>query len=286
MSIERHCIVHYRRAFRRTEERRRRNREDRDRPRCPRLRAEYETAVAQYRSELATLGRGEERPPAPVCPSFLVIEPTVEGAFKALETGCGFLGWTTDEGAAFLGGYSMSKEQRGKTSGIISKWWDGSYSIRPRAGKDGDGYVPPIALTLNLMFQPHLVQDTYGDAQLITQGFLPRILPCWPQSNMGNRKYKPPTKEDDEAAQRFHDEVEAALISTLEDPTERFLPLSKDARAVCVEFHDNIEATLGPGGWAADISGFASKAPEHACRLAALMTLFEDRKAEAISAEV
>lgn len=251
-----------------------------------RLRAEYDAAFAQYKSELASLGRGEDRPPAPVCPSFLVTEPTIEGAFKAIDTGCGFLGWTTDEGAAFLGGYSMAREQRGKTSGILSKWWDGSYSIRPRAGKEGDGYVPPIALTLSVMFQPHLVKDTFGDAQLITQGFLPRILSCWPQSNMGNRMYKAPTREDEEAVQRFHDEVEAALIATLEDPTERLLPLSDDARTLCVEFHDKIEATLCPGGWAADISGFASKAREHACRLAALMTLFEDRDAEAVSVDV
>ncbi|MBO9457226.1 DUF3987 domain-containing protein [Paracoccus sp. R12_1] len=37
---------------------------------------------------------------------------------------------------------------------------------------------------------------------------------------------------------------------------------------------------------ATDISGFASKAPEHACRLAAIMTLFEDGGAATVSGEV
>lgn len=51
----------------------------------------------------------------------------------------------------------------------------------------------------------------------------------------------------------------------------------------CVAFHDVVEPELGRGGWAADISSFAAKAPEHACRLAALMTLFEDPEATEIS---
>ncbi|WP_163850500.1 DUF3987 domain-containing protein [Pseudooceanicola aestuarii] len=251
-----------------------------------RLRKEHEIAMALHKSEIASAGRGEEKPAVPVCPSFLVTEPTVEGAFKAIASGCGFLGWFTDEAASFWGGHSMSKDQRAKTSGIVSKFWDGDYFFRPRAGQEGDGYVPPTATTINLMFQPTLIRDTYGDEFLIGQGILARMLPCWPVSNMGNRKYRRPTAEDEAAAERFHDEVEAALMDTLADPTQRFLSLSEDALSICVEFHDNVEAELGRGGWATDISGFASKAPEHACRLAAIMTLFEDGAAETVSGEV
>jgi len=250
-----------------------------------RLRKEHKIAIARHKSELASLGRGEETPAAPVCPSFLVTEPTVEGAFKAIGSGCGFLGWFTDEGASFWGGHSMSKDQRAKTSGIVSKFWDGDYFFRPRASQEGDGYVPPTATTMNLMFQPTLIRDTYGDDFLTSQGILARMLPAWPESNMGNRKYRRPSEEDEAAAARFHDAVEAALTSTLADPTERFLELTEDARSICVEFHDNIETELGRGGWAADISGFASKAPEHACRLAAIMTLFENREAFTVSAD-
>ncbi|WP_421907496.1 DUF3987 domain-containing protein [Mameliella sp.] len=250
-----------------------------------RLRKEHEIAMARHKSEIASAGRGEEKPSAPVCPSFLVTEPTIEGAFKTIASGCGFLGWFTDEAASFWGGHSMSKDQRAKTSGIVSKFWDGDYFVRPRAGQEGDGYLPPTATTINLMFQPTLIRDTYGDEFLFGQGILARMLPYWPVSNMGNRKYRRPTKEDEAAVSRFHDEVEAALITTLEDTTERLLALSEDALAICIEFHDNVEAELGRGGWATDISGFASKAPEHACRLAAIMTLFEDGAAETVSGE-
>lgn len=112
------------------------------------------------------------------------------------------------------------------------------------------------------------------------------MLPSWPESNMGKRKYRRPSPEDEAAAAHFHDAIEACLVATLEDPTERMLSLSEEALGVCIEFHDNIERELGPGGWAADISGFAAKAPEHACRLAAIMTLFEDRKIDVISGDV
>lgn len=251
-----------------------------------RLRKEHEIATARHKSEVAEAGRGEAKPSAPICPSFLVTEPTVEGAFKTIASGCGFLGWFTDEAASFWGGHSMSKDQRAKTSGIVSKFWDGDYFSRPRAGQDGDGFVPATATTINLMFQPTLIRDTYGDEFLIGQGLLARMLPCWPESNMGKRKYRRPTEEDEAAAQRFHDEVESALNNTLKDATERLLTLSEDALEICVEFHDNIETELGRGGWAADISGFASKAPEHACRIAAIMTLFEDPDATQISDDV
>ncbi len=251
-----------------------------------RLREEHKIAMTRHKSELASLGRGEEKPAGPICPSFLVTEPTIEGAFKAIASGCGFLGWFTDEAASFWGGHSMSKDQRLKTSGIISNLWDGAFFFRQRAGHDDDGYVPPTATTMNLMFQPTLIRDTYGDEFLIGQGLLARMLPCWPESNMGKRKYQRPSEADQAAARLFQDEAEAALTHTLADPTKRLLDLSEEARAICVEFHDNVEAELGPGGWAADISGFAAKAPEHACRLAAIMTLFEDRATETISGEV
>jgi hypothetical protein len=251
-----------------------------------RLREEHKVAMMAYKSASASVGKGEERPTEPVCPSFLVTEPTIEGAFKTIATGTGFLGWFTDEAASFFGGYSMSKDQRAKTSGIMSKFWDGDYFFRPRGSQDGDGYVPPTSTTINLMFQPTLVRDTYGDEFLTGQGLLARMLPCWPESNMGNRKYRRASPEDEAAAALFHDEIEVHLATTLADNAERLLSLSEEALAKCSEFHDNVEVTLKRGGWAADISGFASKAPEHACRLAAIMTLYEDREAVKISGEV
>ena len=250
------------------------------------IREEHETAMAEYEVKVSDISRGEEKPVRPRCPNFLVTEPTIEGAFKAISSGVGFLGWLTDEAAAFFGGHSMSKDQRAKTSGILSKLWDGAYFFRPRATQDGDGYVSPTATTLSLMFQPILIRETYGDELLIGQGILARVLPSWPQSNMGERKYQPVSDEDRAMATNFQERTSEALLATLNDSTERVLTLSDEALSTCIKFHDDIEAELGRGGWAADITSFASKAPEHACRLSAIMTLFEDPKSETVSAEV
>ncbi len=250
------------------------------------MRHEHDLAMAEYREVLESLARGDKKPKRPTSRSFLVTEPTIEGAFKTIDCGAGFLGWFTDEAASFWGGHSMSKDQRAKTSGIVSKFWDGAYFFRPRATQEGDGYVPPTPTTLNLMFQPILIRDTYGDAVLIGQGILARMLPAWPESKMGSRKFKRATDADKAIAEEFATRTADALKTTLENPSEKILTLSDGAMNICVSFHDAIEAELGPGGWAADISGFAAKAPEHACRLSAIMTLFEDPAAKDVSPEV
>jgi hypothetical protein len=250
------------------------------------IRAEHARAEQEYEQLVSSLPRGEERPLRPVCPSFLVTEPTVEGAFKAIGSRAGFLGWFTDEAAAFWGGHSMSREKQALTCGNLSKFWDGSFFIRPRGTQEGDGYVPPTPTTLNLMFQPILIPDTYGNALFLNHGLLARMLPAWPESRMGTRFYRPSTAADRAAVEAFQTASADALRHTLADLTERKLTLSDGARDVCIEFHDEVEKRLAPGKWAADISGFAGKAPEHACRLAALMTLYEDRDATIVSQDI
>ncbi|MFU8866157.1 MAG: DUF3987 domain-containing protein, partial [Rhodobacterales bacterium] len=169
------------------------------------------------------------------------------------------------------------------TCGLISKFWDGAFFIRPRVTQKGDGYVPPTPTTLNLMFQPNLIPQSFGNEFMLGQGILARMLPAWPESNMGKRRYRRSDPWDDAIVDKFQEVTAKALRNTLEDPTEKMLRLSDGAFKQCVAFHDAVEPELGRGGWAADISSFAAKAPEHACRLAALMTLFEDPEATEIS---
>ena len=247
------------------------------------LRHEYNQLIKEHEETIKTLERDEVKPRRPVCPNFLVTEPTIEGAFKAISSGAGFLGWFSDEAATFFGGHSMSSDKMALTCGIISKFWDGSFFIRPRVTQEGDGYVPATATTLNLMFQPNLIRQSYGNEFMLGQGILARMLPAWPQSNMGSRLYRRSDASDDAIVSKFQEATAQALRNTLQDGTERTLNLSPDAFNHCVTFHNKVETELGRGGWASDISSFAAKAPEHACRLAALMTLFEDNAASEIS---
>jgi len=247
------------------------------------LRQEHAQHLMEHDEIVGALERDAAKPPRPVCPNFLVTEPTIEGAFKAISSGAGFLGWFTDEAATFFGGYSMSQDKLALTCGIISKLWDGAFFIRPRVTQEGDGFVPPTPTTLNLMFQPNLLRQSFGNEFMLGQGILARMLPSWPESNMGKRLYRRSEASDDAIVGSFQEVTAKALRGTLEDPTERTLELSEGALEECVRFHDDIEPALARGKWAADISSFAAKAPEHACRIAALMTLYEDPDATVIS---
>lgn len=76
------------------------------------LRKEYTQVLREHEQAVGSLERGKDKPPRPVCPNFLVTEPTIEGAFKAIGSQAGFLGWFTDEAATFWGGHSISKEKQ------------------------------------------------------------------------------------------------------------------------------------------------------------------------------
>ena len=64
----------------------------------------------------------------------------------------------------------------------------------------------------------------------------------------------------------------------------RPLPLSPEARKLWIEFADSVERQLGPSGDLQPISGFAAKLPEHAARIAGVLSMFENPDASLIDA--
>lgn len=75
------------------------------------LRQEYAQLLKEHEQAIKSLDRDEAKPRRPVCPNFLVTEPTIEGAFKAISSEASFLGWFSDEAATFFGGHSMSQDK-------------------------------------------------------------------------------------------------------------------------------------------------------------------------------
>lgn len=249
--------------------------------------ADYKAARAACQAARETPVPGEAAPEAPVLRPFVVTDPTYEGMIKVIEAGAGFVGLLTDEAGMFFGGHSMSQDQRAKVSAGLSRFWDGSPTVRPRAGREGLGIVPATPTTLNLMLQPNFLPHVFADDLLVSQGFLSRVLPVWPASTMGNRLHREPAAEDRrvvaEFAARIEELLETALWSEADRPALRLAPA---ARMRCTMFHDEIERQLGQGQKFRDISGFAAKAAEHACRLAGMMSLFEDPEAAEVTEDV
>jgi hypothetical protein len=214
-------------------------------------------------------------------------EPTLEGLFLALQIGSPSLGLFSDEAAQFIGGHGMSADHRMKTLGGLNSLWDGSEIKRTRAG-DGVYTLRGRRVALHLMAQPVAAHGLLGDPVAHGLGFLPRCLICEPASTIGARLSRN-ARRDDAAIEAFSARLTAILEAPMPVAADgqtlrpRRLGLSPEARALLTLFSDDAEARQARGGDLAHITGAASKIAEQACRIAAVMTLWADLDALAVS---
>lgn len=223
----------------------------------------------------------------------IVNEPTMEGLLRTMSRGPGFTCLSNDDAASFFGSHAMSKEKKQKTTATISQLWSGTRVYSPRA--DGrDAGVEGVPLSMSLMFQPYLNTQVFGDREMVEQGFLARVLPCYPKSTMGTRFFRECPVDAEQRILEFANRVfntlqEVQVLRQMrETPTDRFAPrlpllrLSKAARRVLIDFHDEIEVQLAPGGKLEKVRGFAGRATENATRLAGVVALFDDINAQEV----
>lgn len=254
---------------------------------------ESELANECREARQAAKATGEEMEDLPD-PSILVNDATYEGLLLTLSQGPGFGCLSNDDAAGFWGGYSMGRDQRQKMLAGLSQLHSGSLMKRSRM----HGKAPDISgkcLTIGLMFQPYLIGQVFGDREMVEQGFLPRILPCFPVSTMGTRFFRKP---DPRAKSRVEDfgrhsfkvldavRAQRAVFLPPDDPFAPSVPvlsLSAGAHEVLRKLHDELEEGLADGGRYSTVRGFAGRATEHATRLAAVITLFDDISAQEVS---
>jgi len=269
------------------------------------LRAEYdmradafkkarEEAIAATRSKtfeakvkaLRDLG---ESPQEPIEPFLICEEPTYEGLIKMLVNGQPSVGLFSDEGGRMIGGHGMNNDNMLKTASGLSGLWDGREISRVRAG-EAAMLLYGRRVSLHLMCQPEIAQLMLGNAMLIEQGLLSRCLATWPASTAGTRYYKEVDLSDAPAIKAYSTAMLELLSAnvTLREGTRnelapRDLPLSQEGKAIWVAFHDAVERQLVDGGELAPIRGLANKAPEHAGRLAAILSVVENSSCGAVS---
>jgi len=227
-------------------------------------------------------------PDAPLSPIIITEDPTFEGLVKLLAIGQPSMGLFSDEGGRMVGGYGMSSDNQLKTAAGLSCLWDGKDIDRVR-GMDGASKIYGRRVSMHLMMQPNVAGLLLGNDLLAGQGLLARCLTVFPESTAGSRFYKPVDMSQHPAMRRYGgrmlDILETPLPlaegkrNELEPP--RLRPAS-DAKALWVRFHDFLEGHLGDGGDFAPIRAFASKAAEHAARLAGILTLVGDIHAREI----
>jgi hypothetical protein len=245
---------------------------------------------AAIKSALDKLG---PPPSPPLHPMLTCPEPTFEGLCRLLSVGWPSLGIFTTEGGQFIGGVGMSQDNRLKTAAGLSSLWDGEPIRRVRAG-DGAVILPGRRLAAHLMAQPVIADIWFSDRLLADQGLLSRLLVTAPDSAAGARFHHDERPETDRDLKRYG----ARLLDILEAPlplvadrsnelAPRQIALSAAALRLWLGFADHVETLLAPDGDLRPIAGLANKLPEHAARLAGMLTLVRDIDAgEIASAEM
>lgn len=237
-------------------------------------------------ADLNALGK---EPAVPLSPERTVTEPTYEGLTRKFAEGMPTLGIFSDEGGQFLGGFAMSSENRQKTLAALNDLWQGNPIRRTRQG-EGSFTLFGRRLAVHLMVQPGVARAFMADPMAADTGFLPRFLICEPVSTIGTR-LQSLTRQDGFALQDFTARLRAILDRPLPmDPDTRelqprILPLSHEARALLTTFADVVEAAQAPRGKYAHVTGYASKAAEQACRIAGVLTAWNDLDALEVTGE-
>lgn len=244
--------------------------------------------LEERREQLTALGP-EPRPP--LHPFLTVPDPTIEGLTKAWVFAPASLGVFTAEGGQFVGGHGMSVDQRLKTAATYSQFWDGQPVRRVRA-VDGITILSGRRLSMHIMIQPEAAMTFVCDPLLRDQGLLSRILVAAPASIAGNRLFREPRQEDETIIKAYG----ARLLSILEGPwplapgkdnelAPRVLAIGDKAMVIWRAFYDHVERQTGPGSDLVSVRDFASKAAEHAARIAGVLTIVRDQAAAAIDTE-
>jgi hypothetical protein len=240
----------------------------------------------QKQADLAALG---PQPVRPLEPTVICEEPTIEGLIKELARGQPAMGLFSAEGGQFVGGHGMGPDHRLKTATAFSQLWDGETIKRIRAGED-TLVLPGRRVSLHLMAQPEVAALLLTDHLLAAQGLLSRILLAAPDSLIGTRFWRDPAPQSDVAIKAYG----AQLLLLLENPPimtsgtinelePRALRLSPAARAQWIAFADDVERQMAGGAYE-QIRGFASKAAEHAARIATVLAVVEQPEIDEMSA--
>ncbi|WP_051948767.1 YfjI family protein [Methylosinus sp. PW1] len=240
----------------------------------------------ERRRKLEALG---DEPPKPLAPFLTTGDATLEGLAKNWGSSHPSLGIFSAEGGTFTGGHGMSDDARLRTAAGLNEAWDGRPIKRIRA-QDGATILPGRRLSAHVMIQPDAAAAFLGNATLRDVGLLSRFLVAAPDSLAGSRLYRDPAPEDEREISSWTDRVLAILEApapmadgATNELAPRALPMSPDAADAWRKFFDHVEKQSGKDGDLAPVRDFASKAAEHAARVAGVFAIFADIRAAEIS---
>lgn len=224
-----------------------------------------------------------ERTAPPAAQVLTTSNATVEGLTKLLKhQSC--VGVFSAEGGEMLGGHSMRDERRMSGLSFYLKAW-GAESLDSLRGGDGLTVLLGRRVALHVLVQPVILAQLLADPMAQGQGLLARCLIAQPDTLAGSRLFKDCNPHETPAVVRFNDRIREMLEQAprVWEEGDGFelcpndLHMAPSARAMWIEFFNQVEQAQRPGGELADARPFASKAAEHAARIAGVVAVVEGR---------
>jgi len=255
-----------------------------------RIKKNLDLNADQRREALEQLG---DKPLPPLTPLLTSTDPTVEGLTKTWEDAPASQGIYSTEGSQLIGGYGFQNDQIKKTASALSKLWDGDPYDRVRATDNTVMILYGRRLSIHLMVQPKAAAEFLTHPMLLDQGLLSRILACAPESIIGTRIFHETTAEIESAINYLEERLYTVLDHPwplCDDPPRnelrpRALTIDGEAREMLVEFYNAVEVKLGRECKYHIIEDFGSKTAEQAARIAGVLTIINNIKAEQITVE-
>lgn len=175
-----------------------------------------------------------------------------------------------DEGGAILGSPLF------RNAPVMNQVWGGGPVILDR-GHAVSLTAKDTRVTTSIMVQPQVLKDLMierGEA-LRGSGFFARFLMSWSHSLQGSR-FVSDAEITWPNLEKFHDDVAGFLKqeSANEGLSDVVLELDKDAKNTWIDFVNQIEGDIRPGGCLSEINDFASKVGEITVRVAAIFHYF------------
>lgn len=244
---------------------------------------EHIKAVQRWETENAERPKTERLPP-PAAQVLTTSNATVEGITKLLKHQSS-VGVFSAEGGELLGGHSLRNERRMSGLSFYLKAW-GAESLDFLRGGEGLTVLLGRRVALHVLVQPVILSQLLADPMAQGQGLLARCLIAQPDTLAGSRLFRDCNPMVNPAVVRFNDRIRELLHQTPRywDEGDGFelhpddMHLTPSARAMWVEFFNQVEQAQSPGGDLADVRPFASKSAEHAARIAGVVAVIESRR--------
>lgn len=233
-----------------------------------------------HSAELELRNLEHDQPEEPRVPRLIFADATPEALAYGLAKKWPSGGVVSAEAGIVFGSHGMGGDSVMRNLATLNQLWDGTSLTIDR--KSSESFtVRGARLTVALQVQEPTLRAFFDKSGALARGtgFLARFLIAWPESTQGFRPFTE-APENWPALAAFN----RRILEILNQPVPMdgdgalvppMLPLSPEAKATWIEYHDAIESELASGGELYDVRDVASKSADNAVRLAALFQTFE-----------